>query len=175
MTRPAQKRLSRHHLDPKYSRSRVCRHWHTEPLARLEALHIRIAEGYFWTPYLPFTNMAVLPVLQLAFIFLAAILFMILLWKIWIQIKQQKVELNPWGWRILIGICSFYLLIAVLLSILWKTIQQWVLNGLTFIPAKTYSCKINERLIYLWMLIYIHHIATFLMHPAEPKPELTLL
>jgi len=91
--------------------------YHLQEIPVLEALHLRVIEGYSWAPYLPITNVAVLPVLQLAFIFLAAMFVMVLLWKIWKQLKQQKVELNTWGWRILIGICTLYLFIAVFFSV----------------------------------------------------------
>ncbi|MCP4673527.1 MAG: response regulator [Desulfobacula sp.] len=91
--------------------------YNLQEIPLLEALHLKVAEGYSWEFYLPITNIAVLPILQVTFIFSAGMFVIILLWKIWIQSKQQTVKFNPRGWKILIGMCTLYLLIAVCLSL----------------------------------------------------------
>ncbi len=79
----------------------------------LAALQIRFVEESFWIVYLPIKEIAVLSIMQIIVVLMAAVFAMISFRKIWLQFKWQKMKVNPWGWRILQGLCTFYLLIAV--------------------------------------------------------------
>lgn len=91
--------------------------FHLQEIPGLAALHIRVVEGSLWTAYLPITEVSILPILQLAVIFLAAIFAMIALWQIGVRFTRHEVTSEPWGWRVLLGLCTFYLLTAVSLIV----------------------------------------------------------
>ena len=87
--------------------------YHLIEVPVLDALQIRVAEETIWAAYLPVTEVTVLIIMQIMAILLATIFAMISLRKIWIRIKQKEAKIESWGWRIILGICTIYLIMTV--------------------------------------------------------------
>ncbi len=87
--------------------------YHLQEVPVIAALQIQVIEGSFWSSYLPITEITVLIILQLAVIFLSATFTMILLRRIWVHFKRQEINSKRWGWLILIGLCTVYLLTSM--------------------------------------------------------------
>jgi hypothetical protein len=84
--------------------------FHLQKVPGLAVLQFRIVEESFWASYMPFTGVTVLSILQLGVISLAAIFTMISLWQIRKKCSRQEVKYKQWGWWMLGGLCTVYLL-----------------------------------------------------------------
>jgi hypothetical protein len=92
--------------------------FHLENIPGLGALRIHAAEGSFLAEHIPFLEVSLLGVLQLATMCLAAVLAMITLWRIRIHAEKHRTRIIAWGWRIMLGICAVYLFAAIGLVLL---------------------------------------------------------
>ena len=90
--------------------------FHLANVPGLDTLRVSCPEGSVWGLQLPTWEIPLLGVLQLGAILFAALLATITFWRIRIHAAKQGVELVPWGWRALLGLCSAYVLATVLLA-----------------------------------------------------------
>jgi len=92
--------------------------YHLQEVPVLDSFQIRIVEGSSFANILSIKEISIQLILQLAVLFGVLIFTLISLRRIRSRSGQRAVNVDQWGWRIILVLCSVYLVTAVVLLLL---------------------------------------------------------